>query len=158
MNRSAMLDSRGRKRSDTWTVNKDPSLTIQSDAAESDINEILRKYKEVGLLDHLNSAQAMFMDVTEFTDLADAMRQSREAEAVFMQLPSKMREIFHHDVAEWLDAAHDPEKRDALVRAGFIEAPEADGDGVGAGAGPGAGPGAGGEPEPEPGGEKAGTE
>lgn len=119
-------DSRGRMRSESWTVNDGPSMTIQSDAQEASITHILRKYNEVGLLEHLNQAEAVFMDVTEFTDLADAMRQMKTAEGVFMRLPSKVREIFGHDVANWLDAAHDPEKRAQLEKAGFIEPAEID--------------------------------
>lgn len=124
------LDSRGRLRSDTWTVNDEPSKTIQSDADRADITKILKQYKQVGIVDHLNVAEATFMDVTEFTDFADLMRQSAVAEVEFMKMPSKVREIFNHDVAEWLDAAHDPEKRDALVAAGFVEPEEMEPDPV----------------------------
>lgn len=117
-----VLDYRGRPRS--GTVNDEPSKTIQSDADAADITKILARYKEVGIVEHLNMAQAAYMDVTEFTDFADAVRQSKMAEIEFLKLPSKVRRIFNHDVAEWLDTAHDPEKRDALVEAGFIKAPE----------------------------------
>lgn len=119
-----VVDSRGRKRSEAWTENDEPSLTVQSDADKADIGKILSRYAQVGIVDHLNMAQGMFMDVTEFTDLADAMRQSKVAEVEFLKLPSKVREIFNHDVAEWLDAAHDPDKRAKLEEAGFIEAKE----------------------------------
>lgn len=119
-----VADSRGRMRSESWTVNDMESMTVQSDAHKADISNILSKYKQGLIVDHLNDAEAIFMDVSEFTDFADAMRQSKVAEVSFMKLPSKVREIFHHDVAEWLDAAHDPEKRDALVEAGFIEGPK----------------------------------
>ncbi len=117
------VDSRGKLRSRFQTVNDDESLTVQSDEQNANVNEILRKFKAVGIVDHLNRGEAMFPDISEFTDFADAMRIAKEAEREFDTLPSKIREIFHHDVAEWLDAAHDQEKRDALVAAGIIEAP-----------------------------------
>ena len=66
----------------------------------------------------------MFKDVSEFTDLADALNQAKVAEVEFLKLPSKVREIFEHDVAVWLDTAHDQEKRDALVAAGYIKSEE----------------------------------
>ncbi len=116
------LDYRGKKRSLYQTVNDGPSQTVQSDAAQADINNILRKYEAVGIVDNLNMAEAAFRDISEFTDFADAMRHAEMAESEFLKLPSKVREIFHHDVAEWLDTAHDEEKRDALVAAGIIEA------------------------------------
>lgn len=109
-----MLDSRGRDRSDSQTFNTEPSQTIQSDANAADIRHILSRHSEVGIVENLNQADAMFMDVSEFGDFADVVRQTKVAEVEFLKLPSKTREIFGHDVANWLDAAHDQEKRDAL--------------------------------------------
>ncbi len=114
------LDSMGRPR--VQTINDDPSETIQSDMHRADIMAVLRQYKEIGIAENLNYAEAQFRDISEFTDFADAMRHAKMAKEEFMKLPSKAREIFHHSVEEWLDAAHDQEKRDALVAAGIIEA------------------------------------
>ncbi len=114
---------RGKLRSDYQTVNDEPSMTVQSDAADADIMTILAQYTEVGVVQQLNETQLQFGDISEFTDFADAQRQLKEVEADFMRLPSKVRAIFHHDVAEFLDTAHDQEKRDALVSAGLLEAP-----------------------------------
>ncbi len=115
------LDHRGRPRAQYQTVNNLPSKTIQSDAPEADIIKILKKYKQVGIIDHLNLTEATYQDVTNFTDFADVMRVAKEAENQFMELPSKVREIFDHDVANWLDTAHDEEKRASLVTEGKIE-------------------------------------
>ncbi len=112
------VDSRGKDR--VQTVNTDPSETVQSDAHLADIQNILKSYGATGM-EMLDETQMMFADVTSFTDLADAMNQARLAEVEFLKLPSKVREIFDHDVAVWLDSAHDEEKRDALVEAGFIK-------------------------------------
>lgn len=114
-------NARGKPR--VQTINDEPSMTVQSDAHLSDIQNILRQY-EVGGLQRLDETALMFKDVSEFTDLQDAMNQAIVAKVEFMKLPSKAREIFHHDVAVWLDTAHDKDKRDALVEAGFIEGPK----------------------------------
>lgn len=119
----SMLDARGRPR--VQTINTLPSKTIQSQADQADIKKILKKYRQVGIVDHLNDVKGRFMDVSEFTDLGDALRQVKVVEAEFMKLPSKVREVFNHDVAEYLDTAHDPEKRQALIDAGVLEAPAA---------------------------------
>lgn len=113
-------DSRGRLRSDSQTFNTAPSLTVQSDADAADIKKILKRYKEVGIVEGLRTTEAQFRDVTELTDFADVFRVAKEAESQFMQLPSKVREIFDHDVANWLDTAHDPEKLALLVEKGEI--------------------------------------
>ncbi len=117
------LDDRGKLRVQT-SFEGEESLTVQSDAPLADIDKILKQYAEIGMIDNLDYAEATFQDISEFTDFSDAMRHAKMAEGEFMKLPSKIREIFNHDVAQWLDAAHDPEKRDALVEAGIIERPE----------------------------------
>lgn len=116
-----ILDYRGKPRVQT-DFGDEESLTVQSEAHLADIGKILKKYDEVGIIDHLAQTEAVFADVTEYTDYADAMRNLKVAEATFMKLPSKIREIFNHDVADWLDAAHDPKKREKLVEAGFVPA------------------------------------
>lgn len=112
----AQLDYRGRPRAEYQTVNDEPSKTIQSDAHEADIKTILKKHGMTGIVEHLAQTDAQFVDVTELTDYADVMRITREAEGEFMKLPAKVRALFDHDVAKWLDAAHDQEKRDAVAQ------------------------------------------
>ncbi len=96
------------------TQNLSESRTIQSDVTRSEIKNILAKYEATGIVDHLRNVDLQFRDISEFSDLADALRQAKEAELEFLRLPSKLREVFNGDVAEWLDAAHDPEKIEAL--------------------------------------------
>lgn len=118
------LDARGRPRSLYQTINEGPELTVQSDHDKADIRKILKKYREVGIVDNLNATQAQFQDITAFTDYADVMRTAKQAEMEFMKLPSKVREVFNHDVATWLDTAHDQEKRASLAETGEIKSVE----------------------------------
>ena len=115
-------DARGKSR--VQTVNTEPSKTIQSQAQQADIKFILKQYPQVKLAQMLNEADLRFGDITELTDYAEAAVMMRQAEEQFMTLPSKVREIFGHDVANWLDAAEDPDKRDRLIEAGLLP-PEA---------------------------------
>lgn len=114
------LDALGRPRSKFQTVNNQPSETVKAEAELGDINLILKKYREVGIIDNLNITEEMFADVTEFTDFQDVMQTAKVAEQEFMKLPSKVREVFNHDVATWLDTAHDQEKRSQLIEAGEV--------------------------------------
>lgn len=122
MGRNDNLDSRGKFRVQTEFL--DESLTDQSEEPLANINSVLGRFALGGLRQSLDEAELVFKDVTEFTDLADAMRQAKVAESEFLKLPSKLREIFHHDVAEWLDTAHDDDKRQALIDAGFLKGSE----------------------------------
>lgn len=106
--------SEERRRPRVQTVNTEPSKTVQSDVFRTEIRHIMAKYKETGIVAHMRDVDLQFRDVTEFQDFRDLMFQNKEAEKVFMSLPSKVREVFDHDYATWLDAAHDPEKLEAL--------------------------------------------
>lgn len=119
------VDSRGRPR--VQTINTDPSMTVQSDAHLADIQNIMKTFgAEADSI--LDEAELMYADVSDFTDLADALNQAKEADVDFKKLPSKVRELFDHDVVNWLDTAHDPDKREAmhdvLVEKGFIKSEE----------------------------------
>lgn len=114
-------DYRGKQRSEFWTAEFDESQTVQSDADLADLNKIIARYKKTGIVAGLNEAQGQFLDVSQHQDFAEVMRTARAAEMEFMKLPSKVREEFGHDVANWLDAAFDRDKREALVDSGVIE-------------------------------------
>lgn len=112
-----------RRRPRVQTTDFDESRTVQSDVHKSDIHHVLKRYKSMGIVDHMANVDLEFRDVTEFEDFADLQLQLSEARHAFMRLPSKLREVFNHDVSTWLDAAHDPEKlqdlRPQLERAGY---------------------------------------
>lgn len=99
--------SQVRRKPRVRTVNDQESMTVQSDRNRADIKEILRRYQATGGLVDMRQVDLEYRDVGEFEDFADLMLQSKTAELEFMKLPSKVREVFNHDVAEWLDAAHD---------------------------------------------------
>jgi len=103
-----------RRKPRVQTVNDEPSKTVQSDVVRTEIRHILAKYRQTGVVEHMRNVDLQFRDVSEFEDFSDLMRQSKVAESVFMTLPSKVREVFGHDYAQWLDCAHDPEKLKAL--------------------------------------------
>lgn len=107
------------------TVNEEPSMTVQSDVVRTEIKHIMAKYRQVGIIEHMRDVDLQFRDVTEFQDFADLMYQNKQAEAVFMKLPSKVREVFDHDYARWLDAAADPniieQLRPQLEKVGVLE-------------------------------------
>lgn len=95
----------GRKR--VVTMNKSESRTVQSDRERSEMKAILRRYEAFNVVDHLSSVDLQFRDVSEFSDMSDALRQLRDAEHVFMRLDPRIRDVFDNDAARWLDAGHD---------------------------------------------------
>lgn len=104
----------GRRRPRVRTLNVLPDRAVQSDGPRSNIEEILKKYKQVGIVDHMRDVDLTYRDVSEFEDFADMMLQAKTAEQAFLRLPPQVREVFKNDPHRWLDAAHDPEKLEAL--------------------------------------------
>ncbi len=123
MAKKKIKNYRGQDTAQYQTVNNDDPQTIQSDKHLADINQILKDFANTGL-EHLDNVDMQFKDVSEIGDYHDVMLEVRKAEETFMELPSKVREIFGHSVEHWLDTAHDKDKRDALVKAGFIKGVE----------------------------------
>jgi len=102
------------------TVNDEPEVTKQSFKDDADINFILRDYSRSGVVRHLNEARARYADVSDAMDYSDALMVVKSAEAEFFSLPVKVRKVFRNSPAAFLDAAHDPAKRELLERAGLI--------------------------------------
>lgn len=100
--------------------NVGPDMTKQSFKDETDINTIIAQYDRTGLLVHLNKAEAQFVDVSEVGDYQDALDVVKASQDAFMQLSAATRKIFGNSAAAFLDAAHDPDKRDLLEAAGLL--------------------------------------
>lgn len=95
----------GRKR--VLTVNTMESRTVQTERDRADIRKIVQAYERTGVLVNMAKVDLAYRDVSEFTDFVDLMQAAKDAETAFLKLPSKVREVFNHDVAAWLDSAHD---------------------------------------------------
>lgn len=104
----------GRRKFRVRTRNTSPSMTYQADRDRADIRKIIQRYERNGVIIKPQDVGMVFKDVTEFTDFSDLMMQSAVAKQAFMRLPSKVREVFGHDVSNWLDAGHDPQKLEQL--------------------------------------------
>lgn len=94
--------------------------TKQAFVQECDINHIMARYKKTGIIDHVRPSAGMFGDFTEVPDFATAQELVIQAEASFMQLPSKVRDRFSNDPGKFLAFFEDPENfKDASVVSEF---------------------------------------
>lgn len=128
-----MLDFyRPHNRSDTWytgelvdentgEVSTPPSMTKQSFVEQCDINNILKQFKASGMLTHINqqAAQGRYLDLPDDLDYQNALNIVLEAENSFASLPSKVRDRFHNDPAEFLQWFQDPDNQDEAIKLGL---------------------------------------
>lgn len=95
----------------------DPSLAVQAAKEETDINVIIKKYLLTGETPELR--QGIYADVSELTDLAEALRQVQEAQEAFMMLPADVRRYFDNDPVKLVAFAQDPANLDKAIELGL---------------------------------------
>lgn len=101
----------------------EPSMTEQHFKDECDINTIVSRYQETGVLPQGNR-EPLFGDFTEFpTDLQSSQQFFDEAHARFMELPSNLRKEFNNDPVQLLAFLHDENNRARAVELGLIAGP-----------------------------------
>lgn len=81
--------------------------TKQSFKDECDINIIMAQYLKTGVVDFVNRHQARYGDVTGL-EYQEAMQIVAESKTMFEELPSKIRQRFENDPAQFLDFVSDP--------------------------------------------------
>lgn len=98
----------------------DPSLAIQSQKDEADINKIVRDFGVTGRV----SAPVRLPEYGDFTGISDyraALDAVRAAEAAFLEVPSKIRAEFNHDPGAWAAVCLNPENLPRLREWGLAK-------------------------------------
>ena len=99
-------------------VCKDPSLTQQQFAVESDINTIVDTFMKTG---HLPDPVSMpqYVDYEGVFDFQSAMNVVRSADENFMRMDAKVRSRFHNSPQEFLEFFSNPANQDEAIRLGL---------------------------------------
>lgn len=101
---------------------KDPSLTHQAGAKESDINEIMRQFGKTGQLPQ-NIRIPLPEDFYDIQDFHSAQDAILAANAEFARLPAAIRARFDNDPGAFVDFATAPENLPAMVDMGLAPKP-----------------------------------
>lgn len=108
---------------DPWTGEvKIPERRVkQSFVAECDINNIIKTFSVTGQITHMSAhaKQGAYMDLPDDLDFQTAMNVIREAETAFATLPSKVRERFNNNPADFLGFMADPNNQDEAIALGL---------------------------------------
>lgn len=106
---------------DVSTINDEPSMTQQQFAAECDINNIMKKYDNTGLITHLARKPAMYGDFSGISDYQGMLDTIRYADEAFMTLPASTRQRFENDPQKLLNFLHDEKNFEEGVKLGFLK-------------------------------------
>lgn len=97
-----------------------PGRTKQSFKEQCDINCIVERYKQSGLVSHVNSKQGTYADVSSVPDYQTALNTVNVARDAFNSLPATVRARFNNDPGMLLDFLSKPENIDEGVRLGLL--------------------------------------
>lgn len=95
------------------------SLTKQSEADACDINRIMERYVNTGVLEHVRENAGRYADLPPQMDYQQAVHTVRESEKAFLAMPAQIRARFENDPARFLAfAEQNPD--DYLVQLGIV--------------------------------------
>lgn len=102
----------------TGTLNEDPSLTVESDALDTDINVLVKRF---GLTGQVSGVQ-MPPPITEFMEVFDyqsALNLIRSADESFAAMSADVRNRFNNDPAAFVAFCGDPANLPELRKMGL---------------------------------------
>jgi phage internal scaffolding protein len=102
-----------------FTLNSLESMTDGSLKDEVDTKNIVKKYKQTGMVSHVSNMQGTFSDVSAIPDYFTIMSKMKQAEEEFSHLPSQIRKKFDNDPAKMIDWLKDPKNDKEAVQLGL---------------------------------------
>lgn len=100
-----------------------PSRAKQSFKDECNINNILSKWQQTGLITHTNKSQPNYATLASPTDYHQSLNTIMAAQEAFDALPSTLRTKFDNDPAQFLGFVSDPKNKDELQKLGLTNTP-----------------------------------
>lgn len=97
-----------------------PSMTVQADASEADINKIIARFEKAGMVTRLNSVQPFYGDVSQLDGLQDALIKVQQADDLFMSMSAQIRERFDNDPVKMVDFLNDDRNRAEAESIGMV--------------------------------------
>lgn len=100
-----------------------PSRTLQEPKDSCNINLIMQRYQETGLLTHLSTKEPIYDDVSCVGDYQSCLAVVERAQEAFAQLPSELRKNLDNNPANLVSYISNPANFDACVKFGLLNAP-----------------------------------
>lgn len=116
--RHGMSDDFDQSSEDSGLRCRDPSLTVQSQAEEADINVIVRRFGVTGVLPEGVRAP-VYQDFLHVFDFQSAMNAVRGAQESFDKMPADVRKRFANDTQQFVVFCSDPGNIDELRKLGL---------------------------------------
>lgn len=104
---------------------KEPTMTIQSEKDNCDINVIMNRYATCGtpLPYRSDGVQPVYADVSELGDYMENYQRCKQAEEMFNALPSALRKELDNNPANLLPFIQNKENESRCIEYGLINKP-----------------------------------
>lgn len=104
---------------------KEPTMAIQSEKDNCDINVIMQRYATCGtpLPYRTDGAQPVYADVSELGDYMENFARCKLAEEMFNALPSALRKELDYNPANLVSFIQDENNRERCIEYGLINKP-----------------------------------
>lgn len=100
-----------------------PTRTKQAFKAECDINTIMSKYQNTGIIEHVQRVRGSYGDFTSVQEYQLSLQQVIDAQEAFEALPSRIRSRFDNDPSHLLAFLEDPANAEEAVKLGLVNPP-----------------------------------
>jgi len=97
----------------------EPSQTKQSFKHEVNVNAIMKRYTQTGVIEHLNPAQPNYGFAPSET-YRESLENIAQAEAAFARLPAEIRKEMDNDPLKFLEFTQNPDNRPDMARMGLL--------------------------------------
>jgi len=95
-------------------------FTEQNHTKECDVNYILKKYDQTGVITHVQKMEAKYGDMSgqDYKQMLDTVIDMQRQ---FDQMPSHIRKEFSNDPAKYLEFMENPDNRGKAIELGIID-------------------------------------
>ena len=106
-------------------IYKEPTMTIQSEKDNCDINVIMNRYATCGtpLPYRTDGVQPVYADVSELGDYMENFQRCKQAEEMFNALPSALRKELDNNPANLLSFIQDEKNKERCYEYGLLNKP-----------------------------------
>lgn len=96
----------------------DKCLTVQADIEHTDINRLVQRADNTGILANLRNTQLQFGESPDVNEYQDALNLVARAQSQFQKLPAELREKFGNDPGTFVEFVTNPANAQTIQDAG----------------------------------------
>lgn len=96
------------------------TMAKQSFRDETNINNIMKRYQNTGIIEHVQKVQGSYGDFSNVQEYQLSLNQVIEAQEAFEQLPAQIRKRFNNDPAHLMSFLEDDKNREEAEKLGLV--------------------------------------